>query len=166
MSGGCLSLRQRHPWYSLSFVGGNKFYIYIFLTLNVGSEPLNVVCFNFRWLPESARWLLVKGRADAAHRYIMKCAEMNNRTKCVASVTPTVLFVWFLPYCSNEQILKTLLNKLIHNFSHQESNLFIKTDKVAVLPRAGHSNIYCIAPPAGQGCELYKLCLLTLTQSL
>ncbi|XP_016890631.1 solute carrier family 22 member 7-like [Cynoglossus semilaevis] len=55
------------------------------------TSPLILALICWRWLPESARWLLVKGRADAAHRYIMKCAEMNNRTKCVASVTPTAL---------------------------------------------------------------------------
>lgn len=49
------------------------------------------VC-HFRWLPESARWLLAKGKADAAHRYIMQCAEMNNRTKCMDAVTPAVHF--------------------------------------------------------------------------
>lgn len=44
----------------------------------------------FRWLPESARWLLANGKADAAHHYIMKCAEVNNRTKCLETVTPQV----------------------------------------------------------------------------
>lgn len=46
----------------------------------------------FRWLPESARWLLANGKADAAHRYIRKCAEVNNRTKCLERVTPKVRF--------------------------------------------------------------------------
>lgn len=46
----------------------------------------------FRWLPESARWLLANGKADAAHRYIVKCAEINNRSKCLETVTPKVYF--------------------------------------------------------------------------
>lgn len=55
------------------------------------TSPLILSIFVWRWLPESARWLLAKGKADAAHHYIMKCAEMNNRTKCMATVTPMAL---------------------------------------------------------------------------
>uniref|UniRef100_UPI0037E86411 solute carrier family 22 member 7-like n=1 Tax=Semicossyphus pulcher TaxID=241346 RepID=UPI0037E86411 len=55
------------------------------------TSPLIVSIIAWRWLPESARWLLANGKADAAHHYIMKCAEMNNRTKSIASVTPRAL---------------------------------------------------------------------------
>ncbi|XP_070768708.1 uncharacterized protein [Enoplosus armatus] len=55
------------------------------------TSPLILSIIAWRWLPESARWLLANGRADAAHHYIMKCAEMNNRTKCIANVTPRTL---------------------------------------------------------------------------
>ncbi|XP_041789522.1 solute carrier family 22 member 7-like [Chelmon rostratus] len=60
------------------------------LTLAVTS-PLILSVITWRWLPESARWLLANGKADAAHHYIMKCAEMNNRAKCMAAVTPRAL---------------------------------------------------------------------------
>uniref|UniRef100_A0A3P8TIJ7 Solute carrier family 22 member 6 n=1 Tax=Amphiprion percula TaxID=161767 RepID=A0A3P8TIJ7_AMPPE len=55
------------------------------------SSPLILATIAWRWLPESARWLAANGKADAAHRYIMKCAEMNNTTKCMASITPMTL---------------------------------------------------------------------------
>uniref|UniRef100_A0A3Q1FJV2 Solute carrier family 22 member 7-like n=1 Tax=Acanthochromis polyacanthus TaxID=80966 RepID=A0A3Q1FJV2_9TELE len=54
------------------------------------SSPLILATIAWRWLPESARWLAANGKADAAHHYIMKCAEMNNTTKRMASITPMV----------------------------------------------------------------------------
>uniref|UniRef100_A0A3Q3W473 Major facilitator superfamily (MFS) profile domain-containing protein n=1 Tax=Mola mola TaxID=94237 RepID=A0A3Q3W473_MOLML len=54
------------------------------------TSPLVLSVIAWRWVPESARWLLAKGDADAAHHYIVKCAEMNNRTKCMATVMPRV----------------------------------------------------------------------------
>uniref|UniRef100_A0A4W6BVU5 Solute carrier family 22 member 6 n=1 Tax=Lates calcarifer TaxID=8187 RepID=A0A4W6BVU5_LATCA len=50
------------------------------------TSPLIPAIIAWRWLPESARWLMAKGRIDAAHHYIMKCAEMNNRSKCMATL--------------------------------------------------------------------------------
>uniref|UniRef100_A0A3Q3IIL9 Major facilitator superfamily (MFS) profile domain-containing protein n=1 Tax=Monopterus albus TaxID=43700 RepID=A0A3Q3IIL9_MONAL len=44
------------------------------------------------WLPESARWLTANGNAEAAHYYIKKCAEMNNRTECMTDITTKVHF--------------------------------------------------------------------------
>ncbi|KAF1395285.1 hypothetical protein PFLUV_G00009960 [Perca fluviatilis] len=55
--------------------------------------PLILSIMTWRWLPESARWLLANGKADAAHHYIMQCAKMNNRTNCMATVTPTELLL-------------------------------------------------------------------------
>jgi C4-dicarboxylate-specific signal transduction histidine kinase len=43
-----------------------------------------------RWLPESARWLLANGEKEKAHFYLEKCAKMNNRSKCMAEITPQV----------------------------------------------------------------------------
>uniref|UniRef100_A0A3Q3IUI3 Major facilitator superfamily (MFS) profile domain-containing protein n=1 Tax=Monopterus albus TaxID=43700 RepID=A0A3Q3IUI3_MONAL len=43
------------------------------------------------WLPESARWLTANGNAEAAHYYIKKCAEMNNRTECMTDITTKTL---------------------------------------------------------------------------
>ncbi|KAM7008640.1 uncharacterized protein LKV04_000734 [Tautogolabrus adspersus] len=55
------------------------------------TSPLIVSIIAWRWLPESARWLLANGKADTAHEYIMKCAEMNKRTKTMDTVTPRAL---------------------------------------------------------------------------
>ena len=33
----------------------------------------------FRWLPESARWLLANGRVEEAKKYLVQCAKMNGR---------------------------------------------------------------------------------------
>lgn len=52
----------------------------IFLQTDLGS--------SFRWLPESARWLLANGRAEEAHKYLRKCAETNNKAKLMDSITP------------------------------------------------------------------------------
>uniref|UniRef100_A0A672FNX2 Solute carrier family 22 member 7-like n=1 Tax=Salarias fasciatus TaxID=181472 RepID=A0A672FNX2_SALFA len=52
------------------------------------TSPLLLSIATWRWLPESARWLMAKGRADEAHYYLIKCAEVNNRTKSMASITP------------------------------------------------------------------------------
>lgn len=37
--------------------------------------PLSV----FRWLPESARWLLANGRREDARKYLVQCAKMNGK---------------------------------------------------------------------------------------
>uniref|UniRef100_A0A3B4FN97 Solute carrier family 22 member 6 n=1 Tax=Pundamilia nyererei TaxID=303518 RepID=A0A3B4FN97_9CICH len=55
------------------------------------TSPLILSIIAWRWLPESARWLVAKGKTDAAHHYIMKCAKMNNRSKCMATITPATL---------------------------------------------------------------------------
>ncbi|KAK2817096.1 hypothetical protein Q5P01_025287 [Channa striata] len=55
------------------------------------TSPLILAIIAWRWLPESARWLLANGKADAAHHYIMMCAKMNDRTKFMDDVTPNVL---------------------------------------------------------------------------
>ncbi|XP_035025758.1 solute carrier family 22 member 7-like [Hippoglossus stenolepis] len=61
------------------------------MLLLIVTSPLILSVFTWRWLPESARWLLAKGRTDAAHHYIMQCAKMNNRTECMATITPLTL---------------------------------------------------------------------------
>ncbi|KAM9856826.1 solute carrier family 22 member 7-like [Aulostomus maculatus] len=53
--------------------------------------PLILALIAWRWLPESARWLIATGRMDDAHHYIMKCANMNNRSKCMVAITPQTL---------------------------------------------------------------------------
>ncbi|XP_017263812.1 solute carrier family 22 member 7-like [Kryptolebias marmoratus] len=55
------------------------------------TSPLILSIIAWRWLPESARWLVAKGKANAAHQYIVKCAEINNRSKSITSITPEIL---------------------------------------------------------------------------
>ncbi|XP_028316683.1 solute carrier family 22 member 7-like [Gouania willdenowi] len=55
------------------------------------SSPLILSIFAWRWLPESARWLMANGKVDAAHRYIMQCSKMNNRSKSMSAITPETL---------------------------------------------------------------------------
>ncbi|XP_029020617.3 uncharacterized protein LOC114864097 [Betta splendens] len=55
------------------------------------SSPLILAILCWKWLPESARWLLANGKADAAHHYIKMCAEMNNRSKFMDGITPKAL---------------------------------------------------------------------------
>ncbi|XP_061883051.1 solute carrier family 22 member 7-like [Entelurus aequoreus] len=55
------------------------------------TSPLLLALVAWRWLPESARWLMANGKADAAYYYIKQCAEMNNRSKCMATITPKTL---------------------------------------------------------------------------
>lgn len=57
----------------------------------VVTSPLVLAIFAWRWLPESARWLMANGKADEAYHFIKKCAEMNNRAKCLSTITPMTL---------------------------------------------------------------------------
>ncbi|XP_056265670.1 solute carrier family 22 member 7-like [Pseudoliparis swirei] len=51
------------------------------------TSPVILSLLAWRWLPESARWLLANGKEDAAHHYLMQCAKMNNRTKYMTTIT-------------------------------------------------------------------------------
>ncbi|XP_024145066.2 solute carrier family 22 member 7 [Oryzias melastigma] len=55
------------------------------------TSPLILALIAWRWLPESARWLIANGKAEAAQYYIMKCAKMNNRSKSLTTITPKAL---------------------------------------------------------------------------
>ncbi|KAM9769970.1 uncharacterized protein ACNS7B_007035 [Menidia menidia] len=46
------------------------------LTLTVTS-PLILAIISWRWMPESARWLIANGKLDQAQMYLKKCAKMN-----------------------------------------------------------------------------------------
>uniref|UniRef100_A0AAX7SV33 Major facilitator superfamily (MFS) profile domain-containing protein n=1 Tax=Astatotilapia calliptera TaxID=8154 RepID=A0AAX7SV33_ASTCA len=72
----CFSFKNLHNFFY-------KFFFYILVLM---------------WLPESARWLVAKGKTDAAHHYIMKCAKMNNRSKCMSTITPAVHLKMFLGF--------------------------------------------------------------------
>ncbi|KAM6940202.1 solute carrier family 22 member 6-B-like [Xenentodon cancila] len=55
------------------------------------TSPLILAICTWRWLPESARWLMANRKLDAAHHYIVKCAKMNDRSKYITTITPTAL---------------------------------------------------------------------------
>ncbi|CAG03733.1 unnamed protein product [Tetraodon nigroviridis] len=83
---------------SLDVAFGNWFLIAVAYCVNewrmlilAVTSPLVLSVICWRWLPESARWLVANGKVDAAHRYLLQCAEMNNRTKSMETVTPNCL---------------------------------------------------------------------------
>lgn len=44
----------------------------------------------FRWLPESARWLLVTGQAEKAHKCLAQCAKANGKTEAISGLDTEV----------------------------------------------------------------------------
>ncbi|XP_066497658.1 solute carrier family 22 member 7-like [Hoplias malabaricus] len=60
------------------------------LTLAVTS-PLLIAIFSWRWIPESARWLIANGNVDKAHFYLKRCAVMNKRKSSTSNFKPEVL---------------------------------------------------------------------------
>ncbi|XP_062863687.1 solute carrier family 22 member 7-like [Trichomycterus rosablanca] len=60
------------------------------LTVTVTS-PLVIALISWRWVPESARWLIANGKVDKARYYLEKCAVMNKRTDAIANLKPEVL---------------------------------------------------------------------------
>ncbi|XP_068445342.1 solute carrier family 22 member 7-like [Clinocottus analis] len=51
------------------------------------TSPLILSVMTWRWIPESARWLLANGKTEAAHHYLMECAKMNKKTKFMNTIT-------------------------------------------------------------------------------
>ncbi|RVE76200.1 hypothetical protein OJAV_G00006310 [Oryzias javanicus] len=41
------------------------------------SSPLILNIITWRWMPESARWLIAKGKFEQAQMYLKRCAKMN-----------------------------------------------------------------------------------------
>ncbi|XP_061585924.1 solute carrier family 22 member 7b.1 [Cololabis saira] len=60
------------------------------LTFTV-TTPLLVAMFTWRWLPESARWLLSSGKVEQAHFYLKQCAQVNRREEFMADLKPELL---------------------------------------------------------------------------
>ncbi|MCJ8736439.1 hypothetical protein PDJAM_G00012480 [Pangasius djambal] len=60
------------------------------LTLTV-TLPLGVALISWRWVPESARWLIANGKVEKAQYYLKKCAVMNKRTRANSILKPEVL---------------------------------------------------------------------------
>ncbi|KAM6972467.1 solute carrier family 22 member 7-like [Aplochiton taeniatus] len=55
------------------------------------TSPLLLSIIAWRWLPESARWLIVNGKPETAHTYLMRCAKMNNRSNRMTDMSPATL---------------------------------------------------------------------------
>ncbi|KAM6915904.1 solute carrier family 22 member 7-like [Xenentodon cancila] len=45
------------------------------------TAPLGLAILTWRWVPESARWLLANGKVEQAQVYLEKCAKLNKRPK-------------------------------------------------------------------------------------
>ncbi|XP_062334637.1 solute carrier family 22 member 7-like isoform X1 [Osmerus eperlanus] len=55
------------------------------------TSPLLLSVFAWRWLPESARWLVASGQAEKAHGLLRQCAHINKRSMPMADITPEML---------------------------------------------------------------------------
>ncbi|KAM9856825.1 solute carrier family 22 member 7-like [Aulostomus maculatus] len=60
------------------------------LILSVTS-PLIPAIFTWRWMPESARWLIANGKLEQAQTYLQKCAKMNQREELNHRLKPETL---------------------------------------------------------------------------
>ncbi|XP_062375614.1 solute carrier family 22 member 7-like [Sardina pilchardus] len=52
------------------------------------TAPVLIAIISWRWVPESARWLIANGRLDEAHYYLNKCVQMNRRQGMASSIKP------------------------------------------------------------------------------
>ncbi|XP_029949203.1 solute carrier family 22 member 7-like [Salarias fasciatus] len=55
------------------------------------TAPQLVALICWRFLPESARWLISNGNCNLAHSYLRKCAQVNKRQEFMAEISPQVL---------------------------------------------------------------------------
>ncbi|XP_073529377.1 solute carrier family 22 member 7 [Phyllobates terribilis] len=59
--------------------------------LLAATSPCLLAIASWWWVPESARWLLTKQDATAAHMYLTRCAKMNGRSEFIQKISPEVL---------------------------------------------------------------------------
>ncbi|XP_041961052.1 solute carrier family 22 member 7-like isoform X3 [Alosa alosa] len=52
------------------------------------TAPVVMGIISWRWVPESARWLIANGQLDEAHYYLNKCIKMNRRQEMASSIKP------------------------------------------------------------------------------
>uniref|UniRef100_A0A4W6C070 Solute carrier family 22 member 7b, tandem duplicate 1 n=1 Tax=Lates calcarifer TaxID=8187 RepID=A0A4W6C070_LATCA len=55
------------------------------------TSPLLLAIICWRWLPESARWLISNGKHNSAHFYLTKCAKANHREQFMTDLKPDML---------------------------------------------------------------------------
>uniref|UniRef100_A0A8C7RS62 Solute carrier family 22 member 6 n=1 Tax=Oncorhynchus mykiss TaxID=8022 RepID=A0A8C7RS62_ONCMY len=60
------------------------------LTIAVTS-PLALAILTWRWIPESARWLIANGKFEKANFYLQQCAQMNQKEEFGSKITPETL---------------------------------------------------------------------------
>ncbi|XP_033821657.2 solute carrier family 22 member 7-like [Periophthalmus magnuspinnatus] len=83
---------------SLSWTFGNTVFPLIayfvtdwrWLMISVTS-PVLLAILTWRWMPESARWLIANGKLTSAQKYLKQCAKMNNRNESIHMVKPEAL---------------------------------------------------------------------------
>ncbi|XP_077381422.1 solute carrier family 22 member 7-like [Festucalex cinctus] len=54
----------------------------------VANIPLLAAIISWRWLPESARWLLTQGKVSRAYFYLRNCAKVNHREEFLDHLKP------------------------------------------------------------------------------
>ncbi|KAG9268275.1 solute carrier family 22 member 7-like [Astyanax mexicanus] len=55
------------------------------------TSPLILAIITWRWIPESARWLIANGKIKKAQFYLERCAIINKRKEATSSLKPEVL---------------------------------------------------------------------------
>ncbi|KAK7912917.1 hypothetical protein WMY93_013128 [Mugilogobius chulae] len=83
---------------SLSWTFGNTLFALIayfvtdwrWLIVSVTS-PVILAIITWRWMPESARWLIANGKFTKAQKYLKNCAKMNNRKESEYMIKPESL---------------------------------------------------------------------------
>ncbi|XP_074486061.1 solute carrier family 22 member 7-like [Sebastes fasciatus] len=83
---------------SLSWTFGNTVFALIayfvtdwrWLIVSVTS-PLTLAIITWRWMPESARWLIANGKLEQAQMYLKECAKMNRTTELINTLKTETL---------------------------------------------------------------------------
>ncbi|XP_077575182.1 solute carrier family 22 member 7-like [Stigmatopora nigra] len=60
------------------------------LTVSV-TLPVILGIITWRWMPESARWLIANGKLEEAHKCLKKCAQMNGTEAFYEGIEPETL---------------------------------------------------------------------------
>uniref|UniRef100_A0A3P9AN87 Solute carrier family 22 member 6 n=1 Tax=Esox lucius TaxID=8010 RepID=A0A3P9AN87_ESOLU len=83
---------------SLSWTFGNAmipaiaYYVTDWRWLTVAvTSPLALAILTWRWIPESARWLIANGKFEKASFYMQQCAQMNKKEDFAGQMTPETL---------------------------------------------------------------------------
>nr|XP_046189427.1 solute carrier family 22 member 7-like [Oncorhynchus gorbuscha] len=83
---------------SLSWTFGNSMIPAIAYCVNdwrqltiVVTSPLVLAILTWRWIPESARWLIANGKFEKANFYLQQCAQINQKQEFASEITPETL---------------------------------------------------------------------------